>query len=225
MSATDWVLLAIVGVSALFGLMRGFVGVVASLAAWVLAGWAAFRFGGELGADARPSDGEPSAGQVFAGYALSFIGVLVVVGLVGWLREARLVNSAGLSGMDRALGLALGRGARRRSSPACWCCCWASRRCRAMPEWQALAGGAGVPAGRAVVARLAAAMGGAAGRFQRLMPSASRATQPLHDGPALPVRNRRLTPAFAQTHSRVQTMCGISASSATATSRRSSTTA
>ena len=106
MSATDWVLLAIVAVSALFGLMRGFVGVAASLAAWVLAGWAAFRFGGEL-ALMLARDGEPSAGQMFSGYALSFIGVLVVVGLVGWLVR-KLVQSVGLSGLDRMLGLVLG---------------------------------------------------------------------------------------------------------------------
>lgn len=106
MSATDWVLLAIIAVSALFGLMRGFVGVAASLAAWVLAGWAAFRFGGGV-ALMLARDGEPSAGQMFAGYALSFMGVLLVVGLVGWMvRQA--VKSVGLSGVDRALGLALG---------------------------------------------------------------------------------------------------------------------
>ena len=106
MSATDWVLLAIVAVSTLFGLMRGFVGVAASLAAWVLAGWAAFHFGGGIGL-MLARDGQPSAGQTFAGYALAFIGVLLVVGLVGWLvRQA--VKSVGLSGVDRALGLALG---------------------------------------------------------------------------------------------------------------------
>lgn len=106
MSATDWVLLAIVAVSALFGLMRGFVGVAASLAAWVLAGWAAFRFGGDV-ALMLARDGEPSPGQMFGGYALSFMGVLLVVGLVGWLvRQA--VKSIGLSGLDRTLGLALG---------------------------------------------------------------------------------------------------------------------
>lgn len=106
MSATDWVLLAIVAVSALFGLMRGFVGVAASLAAWVLAGWAAFHVGGGV-ALMLARDGDPSAGQLFAGYALSFMVVLLVVGFVGWLvRQA--VNSVGLSGLDRALGLALG---------------------------------------------------------------------------------------------------------------------
>ena len=106
MSATDWVLLAIVAVSAVFGLMRGFIGVVASLVAWVLAGWAAFRFGAGVGL-LLAGDGEPSAGQVFAGYALSFIGVLLVVGLVAWLVRLA-VKSVGLSGLDRVLGLALG---------------------------------------------------------------------------------------------------------------------
>ena len=84
MSAIDWVLLAIVAVSALFGLMRGFVGVLASLAAWVLAGWAAFRFGAEV-ALMLASDGAPGPGQLLAGYALSFLVVLLAVGLVGWV--------------------------------------------------------------------------------------------------------------------------------------------
>src|SRR5688572_16638785 len=106
MGAVDWVLLAIIAVSALFGLMRGFVGVLASLVALVLAGWAAFRFGAQL-ALMLSGDGEPGAGELLAGYALSFIGVMVVVGLVGWLVR-KAVQSAGLSGLDRTLGLALG---------------------------------------------------------------------------------------------------------------------
>ncbi|GAA5080734.1 CvpA family protein [Lysobacter panacisoli] len=106
MAAIDWVLLAVVAVSALFGLMRGFVGVLASLAAWVLAGWAAFRFGGDL-ALLLSSDADIGAGELFGGYALSFIAVLVVVGLVGWLVR-KLVESVGLTGLDRTLGFALG---------------------------------------------------------------------------------------------------------------------
>ena len=106
MSAIDWVLVAIVGVSALLGLMRGFVGVVASLAAWLLAGWAALRFGGEVGA-ALSASGDPSPGQMLGGYALAFLVVLLAVGIAGWLVR-KLVHSAGLSGMDRAMGLGLG---------------------------------------------------------------------------------------------------------------------
>jgi membrane protein required for colicin V production len=106
MSAVDWVLLAIVAASAVFGLMRGFVGVLASLAAWVLAGWAAFRYGGDVGL-LLAADGEPSASQLLGGYALSFIVVLLAVGVVGWLVR-KLVQSIGLSGLDRLLGLLLG---------------------------------------------------------------------------------------------------------------------
>ena len=106
MSAVDWVLLAIVGISALLGLMRGFVGVLASLAAWVLAGWVAFRFGAQV-ALVLASDGEPGPGQLLAGYGLSFLVVLLAVGLVGWLVR-KLVHSVGLSGLDRLLGLVLG---------------------------------------------------------------------------------------------------------------------
>ncbi|WP_167284982.1 CvpA family protein [Marilutibacter alkalisoli] len=50
MTAIDWVLLAIVAISALLGLMRGFVGVLLSLLSWVFAGAAAYWFGGDAAA-------------------------------------------------------------------------------------------------------------------------------------------------------------------------------
>lgn len=106
MIAIDWVLLGIVAGSAVFGLMRGLIGVLASLAAWILAGWAAFQFGAQV-ALMLASDGEPGAGQLFAGYALAFIVVMVVVGLAGWMLR-KLVHSVGLSGVDRMLGFVLG---------------------------------------------------------------------------------------------------------------------
>lgn len=106
MTAVDLVLLAIVVVSAVFGAFRGLIGVLASLAAWILAGWAAFRFGGAVALMLAP-DGQPGAAQLFGGYALAFIGVLLVVGVAGWLLR-KLVHGIGLSSMDRFLGLVLG---------------------------------------------------------------------------------------------------------------------
>ena len=102
----DIVLLLIMGVSALFGLIKGFVGTLVSTAAWLLAGWAAFQFGGDAG-DWLAEGGTPTPSEVFGGYALSFIVVMVVVLVVGMLSRA-LVQSAGLSGVDRLLGTALG---------------------------------------------------------------------------------------------------------------------
>jgi membrane protein required for colicin V production len=106
MTPTDWVLLAVVVVSAGFGLMRGFIGVLASLLAWLLAGWAAWRFGGQVALVFSGGDA-PGATHLFGGYALSFLVVLVVVGLVGW-GVRKLVQSIGLSGIDRFLGFVLG---------------------------------------------------------------------------------------------------------------------
>lgn len=106
MTSTDLLLLAVIGISALLGLMRGFIGVLASLVAWILAGWAAFRFGGSL-ALTMAGGNDPDATHLLAGYGLSFVGVLLCVGLVGW-GARQLVRSIGLSGLDRALGLALG---------------------------------------------------------------------------------------------------------------------
>jgi len=107
MTATDLVLLAVIGLSMLFGLMRGFIGVLASLLAWLLAGWASFHFGARIALLLAGGHGSPSSGQLFAGYGLSFLCVLLVVGIVGWLVR-KLVHAVGLSGVDRVLGLALG---------------------------------------------------------------------------------------------------------------------
>ena len=106
MTSTDLLLLAVIGVSTLLGLMRGLIGVLASLAAWVLAGWAAFRFGARV-AVMLAGGNDPGAGQLLAGYGLSFVGVMIFVGVVGWLVR-RLVHSVGLSGVDRVLGGAVG---------------------------------------------------------------------------------------------------------------------
>ena len=66
MNATDLLLLAIIAVSTLLGLLRGFVGVLASLLAWLVAGWAAFHFGARLALALAGSD-TPSAGMLLSG--------------------------------------------------------------------------------------------------------------------------------------------------------------
>ena len=99
------VLVAIAG-SALLGLLRGLVGTVASLVACLAAGWIAFRHGAAL-AFWFSDDGLPGATELLGGYAVAFVGVLVLVNLVGWAVR-KLVHSVGLSGLDRLLGLALG---------------------------------------------------------------------------------------------------------------------
>jgi membrane protein required for colicin V production len=106
MNTIDLVLLCVLAASALLGLFRGFVGTIASLVAWIGAGWCAFHYGAEL-AFWFADDGQPGATELLAGYAMAFIGVLLLVGLVGWLARKAL-QSVGLTGVDRVLGLGLG---------------------------------------------------------------------------------------------------------------------
>ena len=106
MTALDWVLLLIIGVSALLGLLRGLIGVVVSLVAWLLAGLAAYLFGGDVGRS-LVTDGQLGWGEYLGGYALSFAAVWIVVALVG-LVVRRIAHSAGLSEIDRLFGLGLG---------------------------------------------------------------------------------------------------------------------
>ena len=98
----DIVLLIVIGGSALLGLIRGFVGTLVSTAAWLLAGWATFEFGGEA-AFWLSDNGKPTVTELFGGYALSFAVVMVVVVLIGAMARS-MVQSAGLSGVDRMLG-------------------------------------------------------------------------------------------------------------------------
>jgi membrane protein required for colicin V production len=106
MTALDWVLLLIVGVSGLLGLLRGMIGVVVSLVAWLLAGLAAYLFGGDVGRS-LVTDGQLGWGEYLGGYALSFAVVWIAVALVGLLVR-RLAQEAGLSGVDRLFGFGLG---------------------------------------------------------------------------------------------------------------------
>lgn len=105
MTALDWGLLLIVGLSALLGMLRGLIGVAVSLAAWLLAGIAAYVFGGDVGRSL--GDGEMGWLSYLGGYALIFVAVWIGVGLFGMVVR-RIAHSAGLSEMDRLMGLGLG---------------------------------------------------------------------------------------------------------------------
>ena len=81
MNPIDLVSLLLIAASALLGAVRGLIGVVASLLAWLGAGWVAFSQGARL-AFWFSDDGMPGATELLGGYAVSFIGVLVLAGMV-----------------------------------------------------------------------------------------------------------------------------------------------
>lgn len=106
MVAIDYIILAIVLVSAITGLIQGFLREVCSLLSWVLAVWLAWKIGPSL---------EPHLGGVlrqapygiWAARGIVFITVLVVGGIIGAI-VSHYVRLSIFSGLDRFLGLLLG---------------------------------------------------------------------------------------------------------------------
>ncbi|MGH8053290.1 MAG: CvpA family protein [Stenotrophomonas sp.] len=103
----DLVLLAIIALSAVFGLIRGLLATVLGVASWLVAGWSAFRFG-EQAALMLSAGMPPSPGEYIGGYLLVFIGALLAMAIVSWMLRGVVNSTVLLKGPDRLLGLCLG---------------------------------------------------------------------------------------------------------------------
>lgn len=106
MVAIDYIIIAVVLVSAVTGLIQGFLREVCALITWVLAVWLAWKFGPML---------EPHLGGalrqapygLWAGRGIVFIAVLVIGGIIGAIVN-HYVRLSIFSGLDRLLGFVLG---------------------------------------------------------------------------------------------------------------------
>lgn len=108
MTALDWALLGVAGVSIGWGLWRGLVREVISLAGWVIAFLAANLFAGPLG-EALPRSIPGPELRVLVAFVAIFIAGLVVSTLFA-LALSKLAKAAGLGGLDRTLGALFGLG-------------------------------------------------------------------------------------------------------------------
>jgi membrane protein required for colicin V production len=98
----DYAILAVVAISVLVGVLRGFIKEVFSLLVWAAAFLVAYQFGGDVAAMMEDAVSLPSARSAM-GFTGLFVAVLLVGGLLNYLL-GRLVESTGLSGTDRLLG-------------------------------------------------------------------------------------------------------------------------
>ncbi|MGH8353322.1 MAG: CvpA family protein [Pseudomonas sp.] len=102
----DWAIIAVISVSSLISLKRGFVKEALSLLTWIIAGVVAWTFGGALSQHLTEFIEMPSA-RVIAACAILFIATLMVGALVNFL-IGELVRVTGLDGTDRLLGMVFG---------------------------------------------------------------------------------------------------------------------
>ena len=106
MSAFDYILLAVLAVSALVGVLRGLIREALSLVIWVAALWCAARFGGYAARLFTTALADP-LWQLWAGRLALFVGVLFAGSVIAWL-VGYFVRRSVITGTDRVLGMLFG---------------------------------------------------------------------------------------------------------------------
>lgn len=106
MTWADWAIVAVLGLSALISVVRGFVKEIVSLLIWVAAAVIASIFYDQLAVWMVDWISTPSL-RMLTAWILLFVVVLIVGGILNYLL-GKLVEATGLSGTDRLLGLLFG---------------------------------------------------------------------------------------------------------------------
>ena len=106
MQWVDWAILIIIALSAGISLIRGFVREALSLAGWIIAFFVAKGFYQDFAVLLESHIDTPSIRLAVSWASLFFI-TLTATGLINYI-IGKLVEKAGLSGMDRIMGMAFG---------------------------------------------------------------------------------------------------------------------
>ena len=105
MTPADYAILAILSVSAILGLLRGFMREVASLVFWILGFWLAVRYALQIGEALKFV--KSAEDRLIIGYAIVLLATLILSTVAGMLLK-KLVESSGAGVGDRSLGTLFG---------------------------------------------------------------------------------------------------------------------
>jgi membrane protein required for colicin V production len=106
LSATDWILAAVLLASLAIGAWRGLVYELMSLAGWVAAFFVAQLFAPQA-AEWLPMGKAAEPVRYAAGFVVVFVATAFAAGLLSWLAK-KLIDAVGLRPVDRTLGAAFG---------------------------------------------------------------------------------------------------------------------
>lgn len=105
LTIADWIIVGVVGISAVLSVLRGFIKEAISLIAWVAAFVVTGQFYETLAE--KYTYFEDSITRTTLAVLTLFIGTLLVLGIAGNVLQS-VIHKVGLSGTDRLLGIAFG---------------------------------------------------------------------------------------------------------------------
>ncbi len=106
MSWLDLAIIAIILISTLISLIRGFIKESVSLASWILAGFIAFRYFSVLAEILLPYFDSPTL-RAGVAFSVLFVSTLIVGAIINFMLS-QMVSKTGLSGTDKTLGMVFG---------------------------------------------------------------------------------------------------------------------